>query len=673
MAKKDYSRAVLEYANAASAMPRNPEPAFRMGNAFLAESDFANAIRSYRKAAEMNPPHERARRKLAELLTAGKSPEVLEQAVNTLTPAAPEDPDAADALAFAEWKLGRRTEAFDRLEETLRKFPLHLHTAVEFARLKLAKRDFRGAAQILEGAVAAAPESSPARAALGELYLRSGQTAKAEPALRKALSLDSGNLPAFLALEDLLTSSNRPDDAVAEAENFSRLHPDDRAARNRLFAVYMQTGREPRAREMIAAALRKNPKDSDALFDRAGLFMRDGKLSEAELDINQVLAARPDFAPAHLRHAMLLMARRREPNARQEWSEALRLDPGLIRARLALARSYLRGNEPKAALSILNQTPPGQQKLPAVAVERNRALLATGETDALRKALGSVPDQRQDPELKLQEAALRLSEYDYQGAIQMAEALLATPAGDLRAARIVADAYARQGQADKAAESLRAIAASHPKVLAFSQFRGQWHLDRGDTAGARQAFEDALRLNPAYPPAAIALADLDFQERRFNDARARLAKLVAAVPRNVRAQAMLGDVANATGDIEEAALRYRTAVAIDPSNVGALNNLAWTLAQSKPEEALRYARRAQELSPLNPAVGDTLAWIYYRNEMYSSATVALEKALAVEATPSRQYHLGLCYMRAGQLDVAKKLIDEAIRRDSSLVAKEKGW
>jgi len=173
--------------------------------------------------------------------------------------------------------------------------------------------------------------------------------------------------------------------------------------------------------------------------------------------------------------------------------------------------------------------------------------------------------------------------------------------------------------------------------------------------------------------ASLSLAGIDIQEKHADAARQRLLGVVAANPKNVAALLMLGAAAGESGDQAEALRRYRAAVDLDSANVIALNNLAYTLAFSQPDEALKYAQQAGEISPDNPSVQDTLGWVYYKKAVYSTAVTYLEMAVAKEPTPQRQFHLAACYLKAGKRDVGEKTMRLALRQDPNLPATEKGW
>ncbi len=706
--KKDYSRALIEFKNAANAMPKDAEPYYQLALTYLAAGSPANGVGALRKAIELNPKHQQAQLKLAELMTASGNKDLLEQAASrleTILSATPDNSEANDALALAEWKLGKTDDAVDRLADTLKKFPTRLQTSVELARLKLSQKDWAAAEQILQKAVASAPQSSPAELALGQLYMLSNQPAKAEVELRKAIQLDPKNGSALMGLAAVQIAGKRMDEAeqtyrqvaalpdaqykpvhalflyregkrdaaLVEFEQLAKSEPNDRGARNRLFAAYMAMGKNQAAQNLVAAALKKNAEDTDALFERAGLSMRNGNAVEAERDLKQVLHFKPDFAEGHVAMATVYKAEGMKGSERQELNEALRINPSMVQARLALARSFTQSNEAKAALDLLNHTPPQQRNMAAVILERNWALLGAGETKELRSILDQTLRVRRLPELVIQDAVLRMQQGDWAGARADAEEVVKSQPEDIRGLQLLADSYLAQKQPAKAEERIKAVADAHPQSAPLQNLLGQWYLSAKNPAAARKAFEAAHTADPKFPGTELSLAGLDYQEKHLDEARQRLLALVAADPKNVRAQIMLGTLAGETDDQEEAIRRYKAAVAVDASNVVALNNLAYTLAASDPDVALKYAQQAAELAPESATVQDTLGWIYYRKAIFSTAVSYLETAVKKDPTPRRQFHLAMSYLKSGKRDQGEKILQLALQQDPKLPQTEKGW
>jgi Zn-dependent protease with chaperone function len=97
----------------------------------------------------------------------------------------------------------------------------------------------------------------------------------------------------------------------------------------------------------------------------------------------------------------------------------------------------------------------------------------------------------------------------------------------------------------------------------------------------------------------------------------------------------IGDYYLAEGQIELAVTAYKSAIALDPNNPDALNNLAWLLATSdkpdlrNPREALILARRAIALKKA-PHIWDTLAEALFVNGHVAEAIDAENQALRMD-------------------------------------------
>ena len=191
-------------------MPKDPEPFYQSGLAYLETQNIPNAVAAFRRAVELNPKHARAQLMLSELMTASRNKELIQDAATRLQgilAASPDNLDAIYTLALAEFQLGKPEDAASRLEAALWKFPTHLQSSVALARLKLSQKDFHGAEEVLKRAVGSAPQSSQAALALGQLYLLAGQPEKSEAEIKKALQLDPKNADVLVNLTFALQSS----------------------------------------------------------------------------------------------------------------------------------------------------------------------------------------------------------------------------------------------------------------------------------------------------------------------------------------------------------------------------------------------------------------------------------------------------------------------------------
>ena len=706
-AKKDYDRAALEFRNAVKEMPKDAEAYYQLGLTYLASGNVGNGVAALRHATEINPKHTGAQLKLAELMTTSQNQDILRDAVGRLESvltASPDNIEATDTLAVAEWRLGKVDDASKRLEEALQRFPASLRSSIQLARLKLGQNDLHGAEEVLKKAEASAPKSPDAAVALGELYVMAGQLDHAEPEFRKALALDAKTGVALMGLAAIqlagkrmeeaeetlrqvstfpgkqykpqhavfLYRSGKRDEALKEFEGLAKADPEDRAARTRVVSVYIAMGKFPQAESLLAEVLKKNPRDTDALLQESQMYLLRGKAAEAQSDLEKVLHFTPNSAQAHLALAEVHKLQGMTLSARQELGEALRLDKNLLAARVELAKSYV-VSEPKSALQVVDDAPKQQKQMPAIIVQRNWALMGLHNTKEARANLDQALRVARLPELVLQDGVLRLMEKDYDGARAAANEVLAKNPEEVRAARVIVDSYAAQKQLPKAGEKLAQLVAARPNSAGLQYMLGQWEMGTGKVAEARKSFEAAKAANPKLLQAEFALAELDTRENRIDAARQRLTAITATDPKNVAALLSLANLEESAGNHPGAAIRYRAVLEVDASNLFALNNLAYSLVAADPDEASKLAQRAVELAPDNATVQDTLGWVYCRKGNYSMALTCLKTAVAKEPTPRREFHLAVCYLKSGNKELGEKLLQKALRQDSKLPTKEQGW
>ncbi|HEV2444871.1 MAG TPA: tetratricopeptide repeat protein, partial [Candidatus Sulfopaludibacter sp.] len=384
------------------------------------------------------------------------------------------------------------------------------------------------------------------------------------------------------------------------------------------------------------------------------------------------LQFQPDSTDVHVALALLYQSQGAIARERQELGEVLRLNPSHLGARLTLARSYLARNEGTSAVQLLTEAPPAQKEAYPVVVEMHWALLMTGRKEEARNSIAAALKRGRTPDLLVQQGTLHQLNHEFEAAHRDAGEALKLNAEDLRAARLLADSRAAANQPSAGLAELRAHAAAHPRSAALQHLLGQYLLHAGRRAEGRKAFTDALAADSKFLPAAIGLADLDMTDGNLAAARQRLDAALAVDPRNVAALLQRARLAELSKDTAGAQAAYRAVLGVSPSNVAALNNLAYLLAKDSSDEALRLQQEALALQPDDATLQDTMGWIYYRKGIYRMAVDYLERA-AKTPSPRYQYHLGMAYLKAGDLDRGRPLVEASLRKDPRLPVSEPGW
>jgi tetratricopeptide (TPR) repeat protein len=705
---RDFQRAVLDFKNAAQVMPRDPEPHYQLGLAYLSSGNQRAALQELLNSVDLDPKHVGALLKLAEIMTASKNPDVVKEGKQRAQQVLALSPDSADALqmlAKAEYELGDPQIAEQHLQQALERVPQHLNAALTLAMVKLRAKDISGAEQVMQQAAAGAPKSAEHAVALGRFYLLTGKSAEAEKEFWRALEIDPKTGPALTALASLCYRDGRtaqadqllqrasalPDKAyrplhasflletgksAAAVTEFEQLYKKDHAnrdARTRLVAAYLRTGRTTDAGNVLADALKQDSKDMDARLQRGELYLAQGKYAEAQDDLTAVLRDRPESPEAHFVMARVLKGSNAPVGQMRELSEALRLNPKFLEARLELARALSSRNAPKAAIELLDQTPEEERQTLSVIVERNTALFTLGDYAEMRKGVDRGLAIARSTELLLQDGLLRMKQHDYEGGRASLKETLKWQSEEWRALEALALSYVAEKKPAEATAIVQEYTDRVPNSVAAKQFRGLWLLKMGDRVGARAALLAARSM--ADPKTAEAvdfqLAELDLREGNLDIARNSLTALLREQPGNVAVILDLAQTEFRAGRLTETLGYYQKALEHDPGNLSALNNLAYLLADTgkDPVRALILAERAKELAPADPTIDDTIGWAYYNLGKFEEAVKYL--SLSKTTTPRWKCHLAMAYIKTGKRPQAVAMLQAALKEDPNLAEARK--
>jgi tetratricopeptide (TPR) repeat protein len=139
----------------------------------------------------------------------------------------PNDYEAWTELGTACFLGGLRSEAAEAYERALGRRSDFLPALINFGKLRLDAREHREAIELLEKAVALAPQRAESHRLLGESYLGVRMGSKASVALNRAIALDpEGMAEAHLRLGQLYGAAGYPKLAADEYEKFLQKRPD---------------------------------------------------------------------------------------------------------------------------------------------------------------------------------------------------------------------------------------------------------------------------------------------------------------------------------------------------------------------------------------------------------------------------------------------------------------
>ncbi len=157
---------------------------------------------------------------------------------------------------------------------------------------------FAPAIELLDRAVALAPDNADAQRMLGECRFRVGQVAPGIEALQAALRLDPQNAKAWFSMGAVFALTNRSKPAAEAFAKVVELEPNNAVALACLGKTQQTLDQVDEAIESYARAIELQPDHLEARTDLANCYLHTGQIDEAIAGFRRVIEAKPDHIAA---------------------------------------------------------------------------------------------------------------------------------------------------------------------------------------------------------------------------------------------------------------------------------------------------------------------------------------------------------------------------------------
>lgn len=461
----------------------------------------------------------------------------------------------------------------------------------------------------------------------GGVWLMSRKSPKALDLLEQALAVWPEDLSLNLLHAEALMEHGMPEKGVELMRAYLQAHPDALDARLELALLLVKSKQFQEAEKLLDTI---TPKQRSPLVDyyhaRALIGMQ--RPGEAIPHLQKAIKDLPDFVEAMAELAFIYEQRSELREARAVYERLLKLNFSSQDVALRLIGISLRLKQPEKALQYMRRAPdtlPFKITVASMFMESRHYLQA----ESLLKQIESEGGAPSQVYLLLADLT-----YEQRRDLPMAVAWLdKMPPKSKHAARaelLRAQLLAEAGQNEAALDVVRKGQRDYAEVPDFWEFE--------------------IRLQARQKQMAAAL----------ESAR----KAVKKWPDNTDLSFLLGSLLDETGDKKAAFAVMETILERQPDNFQALNYVGYTLAEENRdvERAVKLLVRANQLSPNQSYIVDSLAWALFKSGRLDEALKEIRRAVTLgeNVDPSIWEHYGDIALRMGLKDEARKAYKNAL-------------
>ena len=522
------------------------------------------------------------------------------------------------------------------------------------------------AVQLMQDALKA-KDSPEYRTALGLSLLQSGQATMAEDQLAKAYKADPKQTYAGLALVTVYLRDKQTAKALAVADTLARANP------NSATVLMVQAYAKTQARDYAGGragyekALRLDANQLEAKLGLARIDAVTGNYDAADRRLKGALKD-DERNTAILFELALLNELRGQDEEALKWldSAAAASGPRETRINFALVAWHLRKGQParavEAAKVLLSKLPDDVEALQAYAA----AQLANGDPAGAKTTLTNAARRAAFDTPRLVEVARQqVGAQDLKGAAYTLEKALNGTPNDPAAVAMLSSVELAQGNAAQAEQRARQVIEANPKSALGYNLLAEVAMRRGQNAAALDALRKAHEIDKSSTTL-TRLMRAQAQQGGLKPAIEAAEAWLRKNPADGMVRSAAAELLVRARDFSGARKQYEAILKNNPSDAGALNNLANVLIELKDPGAVDIADRALKTDPRNPVLLDTAGWASHRAGKADRALQLLRDArLRAPDNPDIRYHLAVVLAQAGRKGEAREELNAALRNDAA--------
>lgn len=652
---------------------QDPEILLIWGNALILLNKRDEAVVLSRQAVTDYPEDKKIQVLLVRALVAVGEGDEARQLMKEIADRYSNDINIQLTLSLLYEQLGLHQLRLKTLEQIKSQFSQNPLSYLTLSRVRLLAGEFDQAQAVLEEALAARIDNTDIHQMMGMIAHKSGQQDKAEQQFKKAVEMASGESlePSQLLLADYYIFRKKFREAQAIFEQLLEQGSKHPMLHAKITELYMAQGKFDEARISVEKLLEKNSGDAQGHLLRGMLMMRDNELEEARKEFSLARELNPNSGKIQFLYGLSFME---ESNiiSMTEIGKALKKDPNMIKAYLALARLHAQAGQFEKAVEEVNAVLSKQPENEKARILRIGFFLQMREIDrALQDSQYLVDGQPDNLEHLFRLAEIYSTAGNTKKAMELYQSIQAKLPGNTAILHKLIGLHVRAEDFEQAHAAVDRFLEQFPDKTEALTIKARVYLAQQQFAEAESLLLQARDRDPGKSLPLLLLGDLYRTKNDFDLAIDNYTHALSLDPKNISILLNIANLHMGQGNYPQALSSYEKLLAMNDSLLPALNNLAYLYSETGQDldRALELAQKANKSAPKNLDIADTLGWIYVQKGAYGQAETYLNQALKGHSeSPIILYHMGVLRYRQKQAKEAERMLQSAI--DKGLKNKE---
>jgi putative PEP-CTERM system TPR-repeat lipoprotein len=661
---------------ALAAEPRNTDALLFRGDLLRAQNQHEQALKTYDQVLAINPAHRTAHVEKAYLEIALGKYEPAQADLDAARTATPGSVLVAYTQTLLDFSQGKYSEAQESMHKVLRVAPEHMPSVLLAGAINLNLGSLHQAEQHFRHYLEKNPDNLYARKMLASTLLRSGHTPDALSVLAPALKETQQDVQLLALAGESYMQASDFNKAAEYFEKASALDPKAASLRTSLALSKLGKGDSAQAVRDLQLATRLDGKSQQAGIALVRTELTLQHYDNAFAAVLELEKGQPDNAAIVDLKGTVYAGKQDAARARASFEKALLLQPSYFPAAANLAQLDLREKKPAAASQHLHRFLE-KNKTSIEAMTALATLAASnGKLDEATKWLeraSAVDPNAIAPAVNL--LAVYLQAGQNQKALDLAHQLQVTHPDDPDLLDLLGKSQLANGLQDEALETYKKLAVALPRSAQAQMQVAALQLLMKKTSGAEDYLKAALAMQPDFPAAQLALAELYARKGWHELALMIAANLQKKHPKGAAGFQLEGDVRMGQNKPAEALPMYEQALALSRTNELTIKTVNALRAAGKQEEGAKRLAQWMRQHPEDVRVQLYKAETLLADKQFKPAAAQLESILKQNPTNVVALNnLALAY-QLSQDARAQQVAEQAyaLASDQPVVMDTLGW